>query len=465
MMAQIGMIGFGGGNALIPVIEQLAVKENGLVSQEDLEEDIIVASITPGALPVEIAGGIGKRMAGWKGMLAASVGMAIPGVVMTLLCLSLTFLVNDTGRKYIAYVTLGVSAFIWCLLTEYITGTMKRCEGKREYCKSLGLILLVFVLTGSKNILRLIGSDGTPWLKLSTIHIFIMLFFILFYTEGKANRYRWTVACIVCALYMFSESTQQLVEKSGLKQLTYGIMLALALWGFVRSKSRIEVKKINKKELAALVVLCGMMTVLAGCITDKSFSFIGNSLLSSLMSFGGGDAYLTVADGLFVQEGMMTEESFYGYLVPIVNILPGSILCKTISGIGYYIGYEATGMVWAGYVVALGGFVASIAASCGIFVVIGDIYQEISRLELHAALKRWIRIVVSGLLMTVMLSLMNQSINGIIANVEKWQGVLLFLGLYALGILGMRKRIRRSRNLLILIMVAIVACKALPCLQ
>ena len=71
----------------------------------------------------------------------------------------------------------------------------------------------------------------------------------------------------------------------------------------------------------------------------------------------------------------------------------------------------------------------------------------------------------ASLLLTVMLSLMNQSINGIVANVEKWQGVLLFLGLYALGILGMRKQIRRSRNLLILIMVAIVACKALPCLQ
>ena len=60
-MFRVGLIGFGGGNALIPILEQAAVEEQKLVNQEEYEEDVVVASITPGALPVEIAGGIGRR--------------------------------------------------------------------------------------------------------------------------------------------------------------------------------------------------------------------------------------------------------------------------------------------------------------------------------------------------------------------------------------------------------------------
>ena len=59
-MLKIGFIGFGGGSALIPVIEKEVVEEQKLVSKKEYDKDVIVASITPGALPVEIATGLGK---------------------------------------------------------------------------------------------------------------------------------------------------------------------------------------------------------------------------------------------------------------------------------------------------------------------------------------------------------------------------------------------------------------------
>ena len=48
-MLKVGVIGFGGGNALIPVIEQEVVKEKKLVSKEQYDKDIIAATLTPGA--------------------------------------------------------------------------------------------------------------------------------------------------------------------------------------------------------------------------------------------------------------------------------------------------------------------------------------------------------------------------------------------------------------------------------
>jgi len=128
------------------------------------------------------------------------------------------------------------------------------------------------------------------------------------------------------------------------------------------------------------------------------------------MSFGGGDAYLTVADGLFVHTGLISEGNFYNYLVPIVNILPGSILCKTLSGIGYFLGFSAHGSVCEGLLVAFAGFFVSLLASCGVFDLIGCFYASFREMYFIKGIRNWIRSIVSGLMVTVMLSLVWQNV-------------------------------------------------------
>ena len=49
---KIGVVGFGGGTALIPVIEREVVEDQKIVEKSEYDKDVIVASITPGALPV-----------------------------------------------------------------------------------------------------------------------------------------------------------------------------------------------------------------------------------------------------------------------------------------------------------------------------------------------------------------------------------------------------------------------------
>ena len=63
-MLRVGVIGFGGGNALIPVMEKEFVTKKPYVTKEEYDEAVLAASITPGALPVEIACGIGRCQSG-----------------------------------------------------------------------------------------------------------------------------------------------------------------------------------------------------------------------------------------------------------------------------------------------------------------------------------------------------------------------------------------------------------------
>lgn len=414
-MMKIGLIGFGGGNALIPVIEKDIVKDKQLVTRAEYEEDIIIANITPGALPVEIAGGIGKRIAGRSGLLLGASAMAFPGAFLTVLCLSMMSGLSDSLLRQVEFLTVGVTAFIACLLTEYVVKTFTNKQtGKHIVAKSVMIIAGVFILTCGKNLFRILGIDAQPFFAISTVYVFIMAFFAIFYTNCIFTKKNVPVVAVVCMLYVLCIGKNQIITSLVFRRLLELLMIVLALMGVRKNLSYCE--KLNKgaiKELLAellmLIVATGVTLLAAFLVTDESLLYVWKGFLSSIMSFGGGDAYLTVADGLFVSSSMISEDTFYSSIVPVVNILPGSILCKTLSGIGYYIGFENTGSVLAGCVVALAGFVCSVSASAGVFTTIGCFASQFEQVEAFRMIKKWIRAIVAGLMLTVILSLVYQN--------------------------------------------------------
>lgn len=394
-MLRVGLIGFGGGNALIPLIESEAVDHYALITKEEYEEDVLVASITPGALPVEIAGGIGRRCAGTKGLLLGSFALALPGVVLTLLLSSVITLASDEVLMQIRFLAVGVTAFIACLLTQYIIAVGKQGKETGIARGNLTVTLLVFAFTCGKNVYRLLGIDGKPPLVLSTIQVFAIAF--------------------VCLL-LFGRRNGEAIQGNG-------------------SDKTILIR--TAKELGYLVAATALFLLAAYALLPETVGYAAKGFLSSLMSFGGGDAYLTVADGLFVQTGLIEEGDFYNYLVPIVNILPGSILCKTLAGVGYFLGYERTGSAAGGFLVAMTGFLVSLLASCGVFDVVGCFHERFRDLYVIQGIKRWIRPIVSGLMLTVILSLIVQNRN---LGIESGLGVVplgLMLAIYGLDLVLM----------------------------
>lgn len=413
-MIRVGLIGFGGGNALIPVLEQIAVDEQQLVSQEEYEEDVVVASITPGALPVEIAGGIGRRSIGSIGLLVGSFSLALPGVVMTLVLSAVISVLNSSVLLQIRYLAVGVTAFICFLLTQYLLGTVKQYRRGELSWQIIPVAAGVFLLTCGKNLYRILGISGTPVFALATIHIFIVAFFLLLFLGERPSPARWIAGCAVSSLYILTK-TNFGSSFPGVGGGVAIVMIALAVYGVW--SNRVTGLQLDKdsvrrtgKEIGWILLFTLLALIPAELITRQSLLYGWNGFLSSLLSFGGGDAYLTVADGLFVHTGLIEESDFYNYLVPIVNIIPGSILCKTLSGIGYFLGYAVNGSVIEGIMVALGGFLVSLLASCGVFDVVGCLYGNFRELYFIRGIRRWIRPIVSGLMLTVMLSLVFQNV-------------------------------------------------------
>lgn len=195
-------------------------------------------------------------------------------------------------------------------------------------------------------------------------------------------------------------------------------------------------------------------------VTKESIPFMGKGILSSWMSFGGGDAYLTVADGLFIDEKMISEDLFYGYLVPIVNVLPGSILCKVLSGIGYMIGYYASQNILAGCVVAIAGFFCGIFASCGVFGIVENIYEILDELPVFCKIKRWIRTVVSGLMLSVISSLVYQNVR-LQRNYGYRYLTVITMGIFMMDSFMQKSGIESKKIVMLSVSLAFVICNVL----
>lgn len=84
---KLGLITFGGGIAMLPVIKRMAIRHQWIV-EADWEEVVTLSQLAPGAIAVNCANLIGYRVKGRLGSVVAMLGMVIPPmVIITILAL------------------------------------------------------------------------------------------------------------------------------------------------------------------------------------------------------------------------------------------------------------------------------------------------------------------------------------------------------------------------------------------
>ncbi len=82
---RIGLFTFGGGYAMIPLIESDVVERNRWIEKADFVDLLAVAQSAPGVFAVNMAVFIGYRLRGVAGALAAAFGCVLPSVIIILL--------------------------------------------------------------------------------------------------------------------------------------------------------------------------------------------------------------------------------------------------------------------------------------------------------------------------------------------------------------------------------------------
>ena len=83
---KIGLFGFGGGIAMLPLIFQ-TVQTFGIMSDSDFANLVAISQVTPGPIAVNAATFVGYNAAGVLGALAATLGVVVPAFLLVLLAM------------------------------------------------------------------------------------------------------------------------------------------------------------------------------------------------------------------------------------------------------------------------------------------------------------------------------------------------------------------------------------------
>ncbi|MCR5203224.1 MAG: chromate transporter [Lachnospiraceae bacterium] len=411
-MLKVGCIGFGGGNALVPVIEKEVVKEHKLVTQKQFNKFILTANITPGALPVEIAIALGKEVAGPIGMILSALCIAMPGVLATLLLIIVFSRFSGEAITQVKFASVGISIYIMYLLFMYNKKIWDQYKLTSMKLKRLAITLLIVFLTFGSEIYKIFGINRTPIFDISTVDVLLLSFFLIFSTGKKMTKQMFVFDGIVSLLYVLCVGKAQVISNRYVLYALYVIMVVVSIYGIRKSfegekiKKRASFKKVVKEEVSLVIFM--VVGGIAAVITSAgSLLYLAKGYLSSIISFGGGEAYLTVAQSLF-EDVEILDHQLYSQLLPVVNALPGSILTKMLAGIGYYQGLNATGSVAIGVLVALAGFFVAIAASGAVLCAVMYIYDMFEKLTIFELLGKCIKPIVGGLLISTGLGLFCQ---------------------------------------------------------
>lgn len=458
-MFKIGLIGFGGGNALVPIMKKELVEKNNYIGEEEFEKAVIVANLTPGALPIELAAIIGKIVNGYHGMILSALSMALPGILISIFLFLLFINGNNFIMNGFSFASIGITTFVLFLLLNYVTNTLKKVKDNKS---ALKVIVLIILLTSSKNICELMGININVIVDLSSIDIIMLsLSAIIFCSDKKEYKYNKYITVSLILLYIISVSINFYynIYISFMCRILMIILSIVKISKELKSsekKNRKIIKKLLKEEIVwiCMGVVCWLPSLI---LFGNNSKLIPNGFISSLISFGGGDSYLAIAEGMFIDTNIISSDIFYGQIVPVVNAVPGSILCKTLSLIGFYLGYSTELNLIDGIIMTIAGLGTSIVAS-GMIVTLGNyIKDHIENTDFFTKLKKWIMVIVSGLLVNIMLSLVNQNI--IIVqnnNLNKLYGIVLTL--FLLGISYIIKNKLKKSNIVTIIALVILSC-------
>lgn len=89
---KIGAFTFGGGYAMLPLIEKEIVEKRAYATSEEIMDYFAIGQCTPGVIAVNTATFVGHKKAGFKGAMAATIGVVLPSVIIiTILAMCLSF--------------------------------------------------------------------------------------------------------------------------------------------------------------------------------------------------------------------------------------------------------------------------------------------------------------------------------------------------------------------------------------
>lgn len=135
---KIGAFTFGGGYAMIPLIQKETVEKHGWISDDDILDIVAIAESMPGSIAINIATFVSLRVGGFRGAVCATFGMMLPSfLIITLVAYILKGFQDIPAVQYAFY---GIRAGVLALIFKALWNVYRKCPKN---------LLFYFIAAGS----------------------------------------------------------------------------------------------------------------------------------------------------------------------------------------------------------------------------------------------------------------------------------------------------------------------------
>ena len=160
LFAKMGVFTFGGGYAMLPILKSEMVDKRKLINEEELLNYYSIGQCTPGLIAVNAASFIGYKLRKLSGLIAATLGVISPSILVIVLVAM--FLHKYMDNQYVIYAFGGIRISVVALIVNVVIDLwksgMKNVEDYIIFVVAVGLLFFLN-LSAVAVVLLVIGSS------------------------------------------------------------------------------------------------------------------------------------------------------------------------------------------------------------------------------------------------------------------------------------------------------------------
>ena len=138
--AKMGVMTFGGGMAMLPILQREVVDNKGWATEEELTDYYAIGQCTPGIIAVNTATFIGQKYGGIAGGIAATLGVVFPSVVIISILAGL--ISNFADLSWVKNAFAGIQVCVCVLIFNAVVKLLKKSVVDKRTAAIFAVVLL-----------------------------------------------------------------------------------------------------------------------------------------------------------------------------------------------------------------------------------------------------------------------------------------------------------------------------------
>ena len=124
---KIGTFTFGGGLAMMPIMQRELIEKRGWITEEELIDYFAIGQSTPGIIAVNVATFVGYKRLGWLGGIIGTIGVVTPSWVIIMILAGAISSVDKypLAQKALRGINVAVAALLTSVIVKFSKKTIK----------------------------------------------------------------------------------------------------------------------------------------------------------------------------------------------------------------------------------------------------------------------------------------------------------------------------------------------------